>query len=164
MPNVVFAAGPADSRSLCPLTCPLSLRLTTAVSLTGPDPSESNSCTNARYHFLFSWGHYPPREGTSLIVPYLLYLFNCGCFVGCVDLERLWLWEWRACGVCEGKRWQAGWLGRWQAGGVGERRQKLGGLLLPGIWCDILRQRVEEQNRRCPRWSTQPMQNQPQQT
>ncbi len=160
MPNVVFALGPADSRSLCPLTRPL--RLTTTV--TGSDPSESNSCTYVRYLLFCSRGHYPPREETSLIVPYVFCLFNCVCFVGCVVLERLWLWEWRACGVCEGKRWQAGWLGRWQAGGVGDRRQKLGGLLLLGIWCDILRQRAEVQDRRCRRLSTQPMQNQPQQT
>ncbi len=38
MPNVVFALGPADSRSPCPLTRPL--RLTTTV--TDPDPSQPN--------------------------------------------------------------------------------------------------------------------------
>jgi hypothetical protein len=159
-PNEVFALGPADSRSLCPLTRPLWLTTT----VTEPDPSEPNSCTFARYHFFSSWGHYPPREGTSLIVPDVFCLFNCVCFVGCFVLERLWLCEWRASVVCEGKRWQAGWLGRWQAGGVGEQRQKLGGLLLLGILCDILRQRAEVQDRRCRCWSTQPMQTQPQQT
>ena len=42
-PNEVFALGPADSRSPCPLTCPL--RLTTTE--TGPDPSEPNAVVSS---------------------------------------------------------------------------------------------------------------------
>ena len=77
-PNEVFAVGPADSRSLCPLT-----RLLRARTLQSP----IHVLTLAIICF-FLVGPLPPTR-RNLNSPWFSerVMFNCVCFVGCVLLE-----------------------------------------------------------------------------